>query len=242
MRITVISDTHGKHDRITKDLPGGDVLIHAGDISSMGTAKEIISFCKWYDRIDNYDTKIFIAGNHDWGFQTDSENSMQTVNSYKSIDYIQDDSLTLYFDGPNGDHPEDNIRIYGSPWQPFFHNWAFNLLRGSQEMIDRWNKIPDEIDIVVTHTPIFGKLDDVQGRRGVHLGCEDLQKRLICVKPKIHICGHIHSGYGYAFDGDTHYFNAAVLDEEYQYSQLPITFDWKKETNEINFVSSPLIF
>ena len=87
IRVTLLSDTHNNHKLITDDLPGGDLLIHAGDISSMGYEHEITEFCKWFDKIDNYDTKIFIAGNHDWGFQNNVKKTSKIVNSYKTIDY-----------------------------------------------------------------------------------------------------------------------------------------------------------
>ena len=90
LKITFISDTHSKHHQITKHLTGGDILIHAGDMSSMGYKHEIEDFCKWFDGLDNYDTKVFIAGNHDWGFQDNVEQTMQIINSYKSFDYLQD--------------------------------------------------------------------------------------------------------------------------------------------------------
>lgn len=231
MRITVISDTHNKHRNITQDLPGGDLLLHAGDLSSMGKLHEIADFCHWFDGIENYKRKIFIAGNHDWGFQQDPQKVGDLVKGYKSIEYVQDVSVE-----------HDGVTIFGSPWQPEFCNWAFNLPRNGDQLHKKWEAIPNEIDIVITHTPVFGRLDDVDGRRGVHLGCEALCERIEAVKPKIHVCGHIHSGYGYAFDRYTHYFNAAVLDERYSYSQLPMTFDWNREKNEIKFVDTPLIF
>ena len=68
MKITFISDSHNKHKEITQDLPGGDLLIHAGDISSMGHKHEIQQFCKWFDSLTNYTSVVFIAGNHDFGF------------------------------------------------------------------------------------------------------------------------------------------------------------------------------
>jgi hypothetical protein len=84
---------------------------------------------------------------------------------------------------------------------------------------------------------LYGEmLDDVEGRRGQHLGCELLAERIKQIKPKIHICGHIHSGYGHYFDGHTHYFNAAVLNERYLYSQLPWHIDWNPITNEVSFL------
>jgi Icc-related predicted phosphoesterase len=63
-----------------------------------------------------------------------------------------------------------------------------------------------------------------------------LAERIERFRPKIHVCGHIHSGYGYEFKNGTHFFNAAVLNESYEYTQKPMTFDWDKETNTIKFV------
>lgn len=235
LTITFISDTHGKHKQITKDLPGGDILIHSGDLSSKGYEHEIQQFCKWFDDIDNYDTKVFIAGNHDWGFQNNAERIQEIVNSYKTIDYIQDDGFSLYFDGPNGEFPEDNIYFYGSPWQPEFYNWAFNLPRNGSELMEKWNNIPDNTDILITHGPAWGYVDQVIGKTE-HLGCELLVQRIKTIKPKIHVCGHIHSGNGYKFDGDTHFINASVLDENYIYTYKPLTVRWDDKTNEIEFV------
>lgn len=234
--ITFISDTHNKHKQITQDLPGGDYLIHAGDISSMGYTHEIENFCKWFDSIDNYENKIFIAGNHDWGFQENARKINEILDSYNTINYLQDSSFVEYFDGPNGDFPEDNIRIYGSPWQPEFCNWAFNLPKNGVELLEKWNAIPENTDILITHGPAWGYLDDVEDNRGIHLGCELLTQRIKAIKPKIHVCGHIHSGHGYYFDGDTHFINASVLDERYVYTQPPITVSWNPDSNEIQFL------
>lgn len=240
MRITFISDTHSKHNQITEDLPGGDLLIHAGDMSSMGYQEEIKNFSKWFDSIDNYDHKIFIAGNHDWGFidhikflMTNNvvipEKTTQTLNSYKTFDYLQDNWIKV------GDD-EQMVKIYGSPWQPEFYNWAFNLPRRGDALKAVWNKIPEDTDILVTHGPAFGFVDTVYHSPNEHLGCELLAERISIIKPKIHVCGHIHTGYGHFFDGNTHYINAAVLDERYSYTQKPLTADWNPETNELIFL------
>lgn len=235
MKLTIISDTHNKHNLVHYDLPGGDLLIHAGDISSMGYEHEILNFCTWYDKIITYDHKVFIAGNHDWGFLNNAGKINGLLTQFKTIDYLQDDKKTLYYDGPNGDITEDNITIWGSPWQPEFYNWSFNLPRNGEELKEKWNQIPS-VDILVTHGPAWGFLDDVEGRRGQHLGCELLAQRIKLIKPKIHICGHIHSGHGHYFDGVTHYFNASVLDERYLYANKPWSIDWNPVTNEIKFL------
>lgn len=236
MKLTFISDTHNKHKLLTGDLPGGDILIHSGDISSMGYKHEIESFLTWFDKIDNYDTKVFIAGNHDWGFQTKPDQCRGLLTGYKTVDYLEDEELVLYLDGPNGDKPEENIRIYGTPWQPEFYNWAFNLPKNGPGLQSKWNMIPENTDILITHGPAYGFLDDVEGRRGQHLGCELLAERIKEIKPKIHLCGHIHTGQGHYFDGHTHYFNASVLNEQYIYTQSPWNVDWNPITNEIVFM------
>lgn len=229
MIITFLSDTHNKHVKTTLDLPGGDLLIHSGDISSMGYDHEIKNFCNWFDRVSDYSHRIFIAGNHDFGFQNDPEKCKEVIESYKWINYLQDSYILL------GDDSEKMVKVWGSPWQPEFYNWAFNLKRMGKELEEKWNEIPEDVDILITHGPAFGYVDVVEGR-DQNLGCELLAKRIKEIKPKIHVCGHIHSARGYTFDGDTHYINASVLDERYNYSYKPITIDWNRETNEIVFL------
>ena len=197
----------------------------------MGYQHEIQQFCKWFNELEGYDHKVFIAGNHDWGFQDNVEKIMEIVNSYKWIDYLQDD---MFMFGKT-DNYEDMIKIWGSPWQPEFYNWAFNLPRRGEELREKWNLIPTDVDILVTHGPAYGYVDRVIGRPE-NLGCELLAEAIKIKKPKIHVCGHIHSGYGYIFDGETHYINASVLNEQYNYTNKPLTVDWDPETNEIEFL------
>lgn len=230
MRITLISDTHNKHKHVHNkglgDLPGGDLILHAGDISSMGYKHEIVEFAKWYDQLE-YTHKVFVAGNHDWGFETHPDQALEAIERY-GVTYLQDKMRTIK-DG------ETVINIYGTPWQPEFCNWAFNLPKNGPGLASKWEAIPEDTDILVTHSPAFGKLDTVEGRRSEHLGCELLSERIDVIKPKIHVCGHIHTGYGYYFNGETHFFNASALNESYIYAQKPFTFDWDPITNEINF-------
>jgi len=214
---------------IGQDLPGGDLLIHAGDISSMGRKYEIKEFCDWADGLTNYTSVVFIAGNHDFGFEKKPEETMEIVKSYKWINYLQDNHLSF------GADMENLVKIYGSPWQPEFHNWAFNLPKNGWELEQKWNDIPEDTDILITHGPAFGILDTISGQYE-NLGCQLLTNRIKKIKPKIHVCGHIHSGRGYVFDGDTHFFNASVLDEQYQYTQKPLTVEWDPVTNNLEFI------
>jgi len=228
-RITFISDTHNLHNKVNGFLPSGDILIHAGDLTSRGYITEIEEFVKWYDKINNYDTKAFICGNHDFGFQDDNEKVKGLLTGYKTIEYLQDELLMV-----GDENYEDMIKIWGSPWQPEFHNWAFNLPRG-EKIKEKWDMIPVDTDILITHGPPFGKLDYIP-YDGKNVGCEELLLKVQEIKPKIHVFGHIHEGYGYVFDGNTHYINAAVLNGRYEYRNKPLTIDWDSETNEIEFV------
>lgn len=228
VRITVISDTHTKHKQIVNDLPGGDLLIHAGDISSMGYHHEINNFCGWFDKLHQYEEKVFICGNHDFGFQDYPEEVRKIIDRYHNIDYLQDNRINVFEDRP--------VSIWGSPWQPEFCGWAFNLPRNSDIMKSKWDMIPEDIDILITHGPPFGHLDVVKGRTD-HLGCEVLAERLKIVKPKIHIFGHIHSArHIYERDG-TVFVNASVLNEQYYYKYKPITFDFDFDTKKLEIIN-----
>lgn len=228
-RITFISDTHYRHNLITDFLPGGDLLIHAGDFMNSGyNPMEAIMFFKWFDEIKNYDTKVFIAGNHDRWMQDASVEANGMLTGYKNIDYLQDERMELW------DGEDQQLVIYGTPWQPEFHNWAFNLPRG-EKLKEKWDMIPVDVDILITHSPPFGKLDFVNYDR-INVGCEELLKRIEEVRPKINVFGHIHEGFGYVFDGYTHFINASVLNERYEFRNKPVNVIWDSETNELEFV------
>jgi len=230
MKITFISDTHTRHRDVEADLPGGDLLIHAGDFMNSGYHKEEAEeFFTWFDGIKGYDKKIFIAGNHDRIMQMQPEWATDTLTEYKTIDYLRDEGFAYY------DMDMDrSTKIYGSPWQPEFFNWAFNLPRNGEEMKAKWDAIPDDTDILITHGPPYGYLD-VPGGKKFQVGCELLRERIDAMQPKIHVFGHIHGSAGYYFNGHTHFINASVLDERYTYTNLPLTFEWDKLTNEIQW-------
>ncbi len=224
-RITFISDTHTKHEKL--DLPGGDTLIFSGDLMNSGYSPyEIEDFLRWFRRQD-YDNLIFIAGNHDRLFENKPDLIKELLTGYEDIDYLQDSGVTL----------EDGTLVWGSPWQPEFYNWAFNLPRRGPGLETRWEMIPNSTGILVTHGPPQGHLD-ISGppyNEG-DLGCELLRVRVDEIKPQIHVFGHIHGSYGYKFHNGTHFFNASVLNERYETVNKPMTIDWNSETNEIEFI------
>ena len=229
--ITFISDTHSKHRYCENDLPGGDILIHAGDFMNSGYHKrEVIEFLDWFSSIKGYDKKIFIAGNHDRTLENDPTWSSLTIKEYSNLIYLQDEGFSIYdIDG------DSSVKLYGSPWQPDFNMWAFNLPRNGEEMKSRWDAIPKDTDILITHGPPFGYLD-IPGGQSIRVGCEMLRHRIDEIKPKIHVFGHIHGSSGYYYNGHTHFINASVLDERYNYTNLPVNIEWDSITNEIKWL------
>lgn len=207
MKLVLISDTHSKHRYV--NVPDGDILIHSGDFSNIGNPYEVADFLDWFSS-HPHQYKIFIAGNHDLSFE---RKKTQAVNSLLfdldlNIFYLQDSEVTI-----------DGVKFYGTPWQPEFNDWAFNLPRG-EKLIEKWNKIPLDTNVLITHGPAFGYLDySIYSRTPV--GCEDLLNRIKEVKPQIHICGHIHDGYGVKYDKYTTYFNASICDESYKPTNTP---------------------
>lgn len=211
MQITFISDTHGLHHQMTEDLPGGPILIHAGDVTGRGTIREINDFLTWFADLP-YMHKIFIAGNHDFGFEAVRHNTDEGIKIPDNVIYLQDDFVIV-----------EGIKVYGAPWQPRFFNWAFNLDRG-EPLAEKWKMIPDDTDILVTHGPPFGILD--RTKEGLNVGCDDLFNRVLEVRPKIHVFGHIHEGYGQTNIDGTTYINACMLNRNYSYRNLPVVIDY----------------
>ena len=206
MRIVCLSDTHNCNQQIA--VPDGDVLIHAGDATIQGTMDEIVLFNKWFSTLP-HKYKIFIAGNHDWLFETNLNLAKSLLD--KSIIYLQDSSLEI-----------EDLKIYGSPWQPWFFNWAFNLPRG-KALIEKWKLIPKDTDILITHGPPFGILDFPPN--GFSVGCENLRERIEEIRPKLHVFGHIHYSYGTIEKFGVRFVNASNCDESYEPTNPPIIID-----------------
>jgi Icc-related predicted phosphoesterase len=212
MKIIAISDTHNKHNQI--NIQPCDLLIHTGDATGMGREREVRAFAKWFEKQPALN-KIYVPGNHEldlakflpmsktW-FEEECPSGIMLINQMVTI---------------------RGIKIFGSPVQPYFHNWAWNMYPA--ELATFWKRIiPDEVDILLTHGPAYGILDQVQYADGTlkpdRLGCPSLLKRIKEVKPDIHICGHIHSGHGELHEEGTSFYNAAMCDEMNMIS-YPIT-------------------
>lgn len=199
LKIHAISDTHGKQKYI--DLPGGDILIHAGDATPRGSISDIIGFLNWF-QAQPYTHKICISGNHDWGWEKNGA-LLEEEAKKRGIIYLNDSGVEI-----------EGVHIWGSPVQPWFHHWAFNRYRGP-DIKRHWDLIPENTELLITHGPPMDILDFTLGDRE-HVGCQDLKDRIIGSKVKCHIFGHIHEGRGTLDFMGTLFVNASCLNENYQ--------------------------
>lgn len=193
IRIVCLSDTHTfKPDAV----PAGDILIHSGDLTNAGSFEEI------QDQIDflsalPHKHKLVIAGNHDSYFDPKSRRQEDVGKEIRwgDVHYLQHSSIKLSF--PERGRPQ--LSFYGAPQIPACggDDFAFQYQRGN----DAWsNTIPINTDVLITHTPPKAHLDLPVG-----LGCEYLAQEVWNVRPKVHVFGHVHAGYGreYVFWDDS---------------------------------------
>lgn len=237
IRVVCMSDTHSQIHRMSLDVPDGDVLIHAGDFTNVGSAGDVERFNQWLGEL-THKHKVVIAGNHELSFDpkcnhplaakktSPKEGFLQRIWRNKETKpdeqnprdlltnciYLEDSGVELF-----------GLKFWGSPHQPWYGNWAFNVQRG-QELLDKWNLIPPNIDILITHGPPLGFNDLCND--GSRAGCVELlstvQRR---VKPKFHVFGHIHEDYGISSDGKTTFINASTCNIAYKPINPPIVID-----------------
>jgi len=219
IRVIAISDTHNQHESI--ELPEGDLLIHAGDSTNRGSKEEIAKFSLWF-RAQPHAFKVCISGNHDWLFENSpyiAQNvfygnvSKQEANA-KGLFYLQDSGAEIDVRG-------QKLKIYGSPQTPAFCNWAFN--NTDDQLEAAWSLIPSDLDIIITHGPVHMILDETSS--GKHAGCMKLRLALHDKKPKLHISGHIHEGYGVETWNGTTFANVSTCNLRYQPLNKPMVFD-----------------
>lgn len=211
MKFVCISDTHNMLEKFI--IPDGDVLIHAGDMSFQGNESEIRKFNHDMKRLP-HKHKIFVPGNHDFMFETEDIQALSLLDS--SITVLNGNGIEI-----------EGVKIWGSPIQPVFFDWAFN--RNDYFRQEYWRKIPEGTDVLVTHCPPNGKLDlvpDMNDRNNmINVGDHHLLSNVNRVKPKYHIFGHIHEGYGFLKEENTTFINASLVNGKYKPVNKPIIFN-----------------
>lgn len=183
LRITCISDSHGCHDDLR--LGSGDLLIHAGDFSPSEKVKpksyKVSKFEDWV-KWQNYSDVVLVNGNHD-----EDQEASERLKSL-GVTVLTDEAT--YVGG---------LKIWGSPWSPRHKPgrpqsaWKFD----ANTEFGRRNrsKIPLDIDILVSHCPMFGTLDLTD--KGEHIGCKELLYRVLQMEKLRLVChGHVHEAGG----------------------------------------------
>lgn len=179
-----MSDTHGLHRRM-RTIPSADLVIHAGDFSTIGTKAEALDFIEWFCDLPHRH-KVFIAGNHDTAVLGHTISGLPD-----NCHYLEYNSVTI-----------EGIKVYG---MPFF--WDMGDPAEPSEL----DRLDDEreIDLLVSHQPPYGVLDydDHYG----HYGSIRLLHKCLKLKPKYHVFGHIHQSYGQREEEGITFINAALL-------------------------------
>ena len=194
-----LSDTHTLHRKI--HVPEADLLIVAGDFCAHGKQGEARNFVAWLRELP-HPHKVIVAGNHDLCMEADLSLGRRLFHA-EGEHYLFDREVTVC-----------GLRIYGSPWQPAFHDWAFNLPRNGEALRTVWDRIPEGLDILVTHGPPHGILD--RNAEGDLCGDEVLLTEVEKKAPRMHVFGHIHEGHGVTgWYGPTLFVNASICTRQY---------------------------
>lgn len=240
MIIDCVSDLHGYLPSLRKS--GGDVLIIAGDITAHNSLDEYYRVFDWiYDQ--NYKKKILVAGNHDIKLEEEEykgpQGEMEGV-----FDYLCDSGVEFELEENLSDECTINgkkyssriksrLKIWGSPWTKAFEGMnprckAF-CLDSEEELAKKYELIPEDTDILVTHMPAHGIMDEIY-EEGKHVGSVALELRIKKVMPRLHVFGHIHESHGLLERPIVHldkrkmcaFANASLVDEEYKFVNKPI--------------------
>lgn len=212
MKIDCISDLHGHYPK----LEGGDLLIVAGDLTASDRPSEYLLFAQWIAK-QNYKHRVFIAGNHD--------NKLKNLIEMKLVvaDYLCDSGIEF-----------EGLKIWGTPWTKTFpgmnpHCKVFTC-HTEEELMDKWELIPKDTDILITHSPPYGIFDGIQIEDGslFHTGSVRLRNIVLSKermpKLKLHCFGHIHEWGGHNFSSiDCEFVNASHVNEKYKPVNKPIT-------------------
>jgi Icc-related predicted phosphoesterase len=179
----------------------------------MGYDHEVKNFMKWYSKLNQFQYKIIIAGNHDMLFEKEGLYARSLIPD--NVIYLEDSGVEI-----NG------INFYGTPVTKPYGNWAFN--RPEEKLEKYWNAIPDDTDVLITHSPPF-MIGDYIPHNKRHGGSPSLYKEIVeRIKPKIHCFGHIHQGSGTKFIENTVFINASNLNGVYEYVHKPYFIEIKK--------------
>lgn len=219
MKVCVISDTHCKWNKIT--IPECDLLISTGDYSFKGEPWVVEDFHKWMNK-QPARHKISVQGNHETMVEKNFAFSKELAEkACPGVHFIDEGLVEI-----------EGKKIWCSAITRFFCNWAWNRYPG-EEIQKHWDLIPTSgIDIIATHGPCFGILDwipewnhDTEEMDLRHVGCPQLLAKVLEVKPKFVLSGHIHPAYGKETHHGITFINSSICDDSYKAVNKPIIFE-----------------
>lgn len=211
MKLVCISDTHGDHEQLV--LPEGDILLHAGDVTAHGQSAETQDFMQWLGS-QRFAHKLCIAGNHD-AFMEEEPDQTAAFAAESGVKLLNDSGCFI-----------DGIQFWGSPITPRFFHWHFMRDPGA-DIEAHWNLIPKHTDVLITHGPVLGILDEVERPDEVkeHVGCPSLKKRLKEVGPLLHLFGHIHEARGQYEQDGVRFYNISSMNKHYRIAHEPVVIE-----------------
>ena len=216
LKVAVISDIHTYLNQIIKRrnfLPEADVFIFPGDMTYRGTPEELTEWRRLVQKhfLDKGRKVVAIAGNHELGVEAYPNASLGIINPQPDQGFFWlHDSLCEI----------DGFTFWGSPYTPWFCDWAFNI-RTEEELQTHWDTCPEKVDCMITHGPPKGILD--MTHRGQHVGSTSLRDTVAGLKPQLHTFGHIHEAYGVRQIGGVTYINASICTTSYNpINEIPV--------------------
>jgi Icc-related predicted phosphoesterase len=210
LRVAAVADLHG----YLPEVPDCDVLVIAGDIARVSDHRPAFQarwpaerFGPWLEGVPAARV-VGIAGNHDFVF----ESAPESVPAGLRWTYLQDGGATI-----------DGVRFWGSPWTPWFLDWAFNAPRDDEDesFLSRlYDTVPGDTDVVVIHGPPAG-FGDLTAR-GVRVGSEAFLRLIDRVDPSLALFGHIHEDRGSWTHRGSVLANVAAVDLDYRPRRGPV--------------------
>jgi Calcineurin-like phosphoesterase len=217
VRVIALGDLHGRLPD-PGELPECDIALIAGDVCPLDDHSLLRQrrwleeeFTRWLKRLPA-EHVVGIAGNHDLVFALEGGSMVPHLPWH----YLNDSGVELC-----------GLRLYGTPWVPWIGGrWAFQApaVNGDRLLTERFATVPDELDVLIAHTPPYGVLD--RTARGENVGSPELLETIQARPPRLVVCGHIHEAYGLTTVGDaqgmTLVANVAMLDELYRNPHRPV--------------------
>lgn len=237
LRLLCVSDTHDQQNFMPTQFSNSlkaDILIHAGDFTCRGAQDELAAFQAWTENLLAEGVVreiVFIAGNHELTMELKAKNPAVKRN--------QEAMKNALISQPHLHYMEDSgcevlgMKFFGVPWSTrFSRDWAFQLADTKDELGLKYDAVPDDIHVLITHQPPLGQGD--QNENDKRTGSKTLMDRILRAPPLLHVFGHIHTGHGVSRHDNVHtaFVNAAICDEDYKPIQKPILVEFVHNTEK----------